>query len=203
MMVYCLMYRRFPTVFIFYIDHRNDIAINSFGLIMAVVGEKIAWYLDPIGAILVALIILFSWVSNAFEHIWLLVGKSAPKEFISKLIYMGVTHDDRILKVDTCRAYHAGHKYFVEMDIVMDEGLPLKVTHDVGQDLQRKLEGLADVERAFVHVDYDHQHDVNEEHKPLFAPKSNVKRSLGDIILFRKPKMAASGDSSSETTATQ
>ncbi|KAK4676961.1 hypothetical protein QC764_409500 [Podospora pseudoanserina] len=203
MMVYCLMYRRFPTVFIFYIDHRNDIAINSFGLIMAVVGEKIAWYLDPIGAILVALIILFSWVSNAFEHIWLLVGKSAPKEFISKLIYMGVTHDDRILKVDTCRAYHAGHKYFVEMDIVMDEGLPLKVTHDVGQDLQRKLEGLADVERAFVHVDYDHQHDVNEEHKPLFAPKSNVKRSLKDIILFRKPKMAASGDSSSETTATQ
>ena len=30
----------------------------------------------------------------------------------------------------------------------MDEDMPLKVTHDVSQTLQRKLEGLADVERA-------------------------------------------------------
>jgi hypothetical protein len=29
----------------------------------------------------------------------------------------------------------------VEVDIVMDEELPLKVTHDVSQTLQRKLEG--------------------------------------------------------------
>lgn len=59
----------------------------------------------------------------------------------------------------------------------------LKVTHDVSQTLQRKLEGmsnhdillentneigLADVERAFVHVDYDDLHDIFEEHKPLY-----------------------------------
>lgn len=40
-----------------------------------------------------------------------------------------------------CRAYHAGQHYYVEVDIVMDEDLPLKVTHDVSQTLQRKLEG--------------------------------------------------------------
>jgi hypothetical protein len=27
---------------------------------------------------------------------------------------------------------------------------------------------LSDVERAFVHVDYDGLHDVSEEHKPLY-----------------------------------
>lgn len=59
------------------------------------------WYLDPIGAICIALLILFSWVSNAFEQVWLLVGKSAPKEFISKLVYMTITHDAHIQKVDT------------------------------------------------------------------------------------------------------
>jgi divalent metal cation (Fe/Co/Zn/Cd) transporter len=41
-----------------------------------------------------------------------------------------------------CRAYHAGQNYYVEVDIVMDEDLPLKVTHDVSQTLQRKLEGM-------------------------------------------------------------
>ena len=101
MMIYCLFYRRFPAVQIFYIDHRNDIVVNIFGLIMSIVGDRFVWYLDPIGAILIALLILFSWVTNAFEHVWLLVGKAAPREFVSKLIYMAMTHDDRIDKVDT------------------------------------------------------------------------------------------------------
>lgn len=75
--------------------------MNIFGLVMSVVGQRLVWYLDPIGAICIALLILFSWVSNAFEQVWLLVGKSAPKEFISKLVYMTITHDPHIQKVDT------------------------------------------------------------------------------------------------------
>jgi hypothetical protein len=53
----------------------------------------------------------------------------------------------------------------------MDSDLSLRITHDVSQTLQRKLEGLADVERAFVHVDYDAEHDIGEEHKPLYEEK--------------------------------
>jgi divalent metal cation (Fe/Co/Zn/Cd) transporter len=68
---------------------------------MSVVGDKFIWYLDPIGAICIALLILFSWISNAFEQIWLLVGKAAPQEFIAKLIYMSITHDDQISMVET------------------------------------------------------------------------------------------------------
>jgi divalent metal cation (Fe/Co/Zn/Cd) transporter len=101
LMLYCLMYRKYPSVHVFYIDHRNDIAVNTFGLIMAVVGQRFVWYLDPIGAILIALLILFSWVTNAFEQVWLLVGKAAPRDFVSKLVYMSMNHDNRIVKVDT------------------------------------------------------------------------------------------------------
>lgn len=70
---------------------------------------------------------------------------------------MTLTHDPQILKVDTvseqtnatiagakvfqCRAYHAGEKFYVELDIIMDEEAPLKITHDVSQTLQRKIEG--------------------------------------------------------------
>lgn len=160
-MVYCFFLRRYPSVHVFFIDHRNDIVVNIFGLIMSIVGDRFVWYLDPIGAICIALLILFSWVSNAFEQVWLLVGKSAPKEFISKLVYMTITHDQQINKVETCRAYHAGQKYYVEVDVVMDQDTPLKISHDVGQSLQRKMEGLADVERAFVHIDYEHEHDTS------------------------------------------
>ncbi|KAI1443795.1 cation efflux protein, partial [Annulohypoxylon stygium] len=185
LMLYCLAYRRYPSVHVFFVDHRNDIVVNTFGLVMSIVGDRFVWYLDPIGAICIALLILFSWIANAFEQVWLLVGKSAPKEFVSKVIYMSMTHDPQIQKVDTCRAYHAGQNYYVEVDIVMDQDVPLKISHDVSQSLQRKLEGLSDVERAFVHVDYDDDHDIHQEHKPLYEEKK-PGRTLKDILLFRK-----------------
>ncbi|KAH3914941.1 hypothetical protein HBI56_017640 [Parastagonospora nodorum] len=192
--IFCFIFRRYPAVHVFFIDHRNDIVVNAFGLAMSIVGSRVAWYADPIGAILIGLLILVSWAANAFDHVWLLVGKSAPKEFISKLIYLVVTHDTRITKVDTCRAYHAGQNYYVEVDVVMDEDLPLKVTHDVSQTLQRKLEGLADVERAYVHVDYEGHHDIHEEHKPLYevTQKRTIKeRAKALFFLFGKKKDSA------------
>ncbi|KAF2463602.1 uncharacterized protein BDR25DRAFT_383455 [Lindgomyces ingoldianus] len=186
--IYCFLFRRYPSVHVFFIDHRNDIVVNIFGLTMSIVGTRVAWYADPIGAILIGVLILVSWAANAFDNVWLLVGKSAPKEFISKLIYLVVTHDNRIRKVDTCRAYHAGQNYYVEVDIVMDEEAPLKVTHDVSQSLQRKLEGLADVERAYVHVDYEDEHDINEEHKPLYdvTEKRSIKQRVKEMMSFSK-----------------
>ncbi|KAF2786435.1 hypothetical protein K505DRAFT_318469 [Melanomma pulvis-pyrius CBS 109.77] len=186
--VYCFILRRYPAVHVFYIDHRNDIVVNSFGLAMSIIGSRVEWFADPIGAILIGLLILISWAANAFEHVWLLVGKSAPNEFISKLIYLVLTHDTRIKKVDTCRAYHAGQNYYVEVDIVMDEDLPLKITHDVSQALQRKLEGLADVERAYVHVDYENEHDIKEEHKPLYeiTERRSIKQRVKELLSFSK-----------------
>ncbi|KAI0413162.1 hypothetical protein EKO27_g4942 [Xylaria grammica] len=183
LMLYCLVYRRYPSVHVFYIDHRNDIVVNSFGLTLSIIGNRVAWFVDPIGAIIIAVLILSSWVSNAFEQVWLLVGKSAPRDFISKLIYIAMTHDSRILKVDTCRAYHAGQRYYVEVDIIMDTDTPLKISHDVSQSLQKKFEGLSDVERAFVHVDYDCDHDPYEEHKKLYKAETE-NRTLKDTLLF-------------------
>lgn len=67
----------------------------------------------------------------------------------------------------------------------MDQDLPLKITHDVSQSLQRKLEGLGDVERAFVHVDYEDEHDVHEEHKPLYE-KNPIQVTWRERIFGRK-----------------
>jgi len=205
--VYCFILRRYPAARIFMIDHRNDIAVNLFGLIMSIVGSRFAkvWFLDPTGAILIALLILYSWASTAFEHVWYLVGKSAPQDFLNKVVYVSITHDERIQKIDTVRAYHAGDKYYAEVDIIMDEGEPLKVTHDVSQTLQRKLEGLADVERAFVHVDYDFEHDVFDEHKALYEktkPKA-VRKPLAERVKGRLSIIGFSPDSSPEVEPEQ
>lgn len=112
MFVHCFFMRRYPAAHIFIIDHRNDIVVNVFGLIMSIMGTKYnsVWFLDPTGAMCIAVLILSSWASTVFEHMWLLVGKSAPQEFLNKLVYVAVTHDERICKIETVcflpRLYH-------------------------------------------------------------------------------------------------
>lgn len=69
-----------------------------------------------------------------------------------------MTHSPYILSLDTVRAWHSGPRLIVEVDVVMDQNQTLKATHDVAEQLQTKLESLPDVERAYVHVDYETSH---------------------------------------------
>lgn len=66
-----------------------------------------------------------------------------------------MTHSPHILSLDTVRAWHSGPRLIVEVDIVMDERQTLKETHDVAEALQMKLESLPNIERCYVHVDYE------------------------------------------------
>ena len=69
-----------------------------------------------------------------------------------------MTHSPMITAIDTVRAYTSGPRLLVEVDIVMDPHESLRATHDVAEELQMKLESLPDVERAYVHVDYETTH---------------------------------------------
>jgi divalent metal cation (Fe/Co/Zn/Cd) transporter len=150
-------------------DHRNDLFINGFGILMSAGGSKLRWYLDPMGAIILGLGVIISWGRTIYTEFELLAGKSASHDFLQLLIYKCATFTDEIDKIDTVRAYHSGPDYFVEVDIVMDGSTPLWKAHDISQQLQDKLEVLPNVERAFVHVDHEWTH-VPEHRKPPKSP---------------------------------
>ncbi|KAF8273829.1 CDF-like metal transporter [Lactarius quietus] len=157
--LYCYSLRsKSSQVEVLWEDHRNDIFINSFGLLMSAGGSKLAWYLDPIGAILIALGVIVAWTRTIYTQFELLAGKSAPHDFLQLIIYKAMTFSDEIEKIDTVRAYHSGPDYFVEVDVVMDANTPLWKAHDISQQLQDKIEVLPNVERAFVHVDHETTH---------------------------------------------
>ena len=44
--------------------------------------------------------------------------------------------------------------------------------------------GLADVERAYVHVDYENEHDIKEEHKPLYeiTERRSIKQRVKQLL---------------------
>nr|KAG5711900.1 hypothetical protein BaRGS_026341 [Batillaria attramentaria] len=90
--------------------------------------------------------------------------KTGP-DFLSKITWLVLNHDHRIRHVDTVRAFHFGNNFLVEVDIVLPGSMDLCSAHEIGETLQQKLENMDEVERAFVHVDYEWTHNPEAEHK--------------------------------------
>ncbi|KAK6080178.1 cation efflux family protein [Seiridium cupressi] len=149
---------KYSQVDILWQDHRNDLLINGFGILTSVGGAKLAWWIDPMGAIILSVLISGIWLRTASQEFMLLVGVVASVETQQLITYVCVTHSPLIQGIDTVRVYHSGPRLIAEVDIVMDPNATLRATHDVAEELQFKLEDLPDIERAYVHVDYETTH---------------------------------------------
>ncbi|PHH79760.1 hypothetical protein CDD80_3880 [Ophiocordyceps camponoti-rufipedis] len=149
---------RYSQVKILWQDHRNDLFVNAFGILTAVGGARLEWWIDPAGAITLSIIISAVWLRTSFAEFLLLVGVVPSVETQQLLTYVSLTHSPMIREIDTMRAYYSGPRLIVEVDVVMDSTVTLAESHDVAEDLQCKLESLPEVERAYVHIDYETTH---------------------------------------------
>mmetsp|Transcript_34207 Transcript_34207/g.74775 ORF Transcript_34207/g.74775 Transcript_34207/m.74775 type:complete len:432 (-) Transcript_34207:229-1524(-) len=139
-------------------DHRNDVLTNGIGLAGAIAGEKLFFWIDPLGAILLAAYIVWNWGNAAMENVKNMVGLSASPELLQKLTFMCYNHHSEVMKIDTVRAYTFGPRYIAEVDVVLPADMPLQQAHDIGESLQDRLESIPEIERAFVHLDYEYDH---------------------------------------------
>ena len=176
-------------------DHRNDVITNTFGLIAAIIGDRLYYWVDPLGAMILAAYIVKNWSVTALENIKAMVGLSAPPEFLTKLTYLAWNSDPRILGVDTVRAYTFGPAFFVEVDVVLPEDMSVRVAHDIGEALQDRIEKLPEVERAFVHIDFetDHQPEHNTtwfEEKERMMKENEEKKASGNKKSSQEVEMA-------------
>ncbi|KAI9832306.1 MAG: hypothetical protein M1826_001992 [Phylliscum demangeonii] len=157
--LYCWTLRKtYSQIRILWEDHRNDIIINGVGILTSLGGSQIRWWIDPAGAVVLSCIIATLWLRTAYREFQLLIGVTADPQLQQLITYVSMTHSPRISQIDTVRAYHSGPRIIVEVDVVMDPEESLRATHDVAEELQSKLESLPDVERAYVHVDYETSH---------------------------------------------
>ncbi|KAH8831648.1 CDF-like metal transporter [Flagelloscypha sp. PMI_526] len=154
-------------------DHRNDIAVCSFGLLTSTGGAKLKWWIDPMGAIILGTTNTLLWSYRIYREFELLSGKSASHEFIQMITYKALTFDAQVQGVDTVRAYHSGPKYFVEVDLIFSPDLSLRRAHDLGELLQDEIEVLPNVERAFVHLDWEGRHAIEHNNSMMTGKRSH------------------------------
>ncbi len=136
-------------------DHKNDIMTNSFSVISSTVAHYFpkAWFVDPVGAILISCLIFYNWLHVGMDHASKIVGLSAPPETLEHITELAAQHHAQ-LELDIIRAYHFGPNFLVELEVVLPWDMSVKEAHDIALSLQQKVEQQSFVERCFVHVDY-------------------------------------------------
>ena len=136
-------------------DAMTDVVFNIFSIVFPIVGYYAQlWFLDALGGLLLSLYVIINWSRTSSTHIQNLTGAAAPPEDRNILLYLTMRFARSINSIQGCQAYHAGDKLNVEVDVVLDEGMTLRDSHDLGESLQYVLESVPNVDRAFVHLDY-------------------------------------------------
>ncbi|KAM0713506.1 hypothetical protein Q7P37_010468 [Cladosporium fusiforme] len=136
-------------------DCQTDVIFNTFSLLFPFIGHKAdLWWLDPLGAGLLSLFIIYDWGHTCFDNVTRLSGEAADDQMIKKLMYLAWRFSPVVEGFKSVTAYHAGDSLWVEFDILLKEDTPLSRTHDIVETLQYCCEGLKEVDRCFVSADY-------------------------------------------------
>ena len=136
-------------------DAMTDVVFNIFSIIFPILGYYLhIWWLDALGGLVLSFYVIFNWSLTTSTHIRNLTGAAADPTDRNILLYLTMRFAKTIQKIQGIQAYHAGDKLNVEVDIVLDENMSLRDSHDLGESLQYVLESVPSVDRAFVHLDY-------------------------------------------------
>lgn len=136
-------------------DCKTDVYFNTLSLLFPLVGKALdVWWLDPLGAAILSVFIIFDWAGTAFENVTRLSGSMVDDRLFRKVTFLMWRFSPIVEGFKSIKAYHAGDGVWVEVDILLDPYTPLMKSHDIAETLQYCLEGLPEVDRAFVTTDY-------------------------------------------------
>lgn len=130
---------------------------------------------------------VISYLVQFLPDIWLfppgnlahLACISAPSEFINFITYKARTFSAFITAVDNVRVYHCGPEYFAEVNVVLPPNIPLWEAHEIAQPLQDEIEKLKEVDRCFVHGEFEASNSVSQPFLPSLEPFCLFKEGLG------------------------
>ena len=136
-------------------DCKTDVYFNTLSLLFPLIGKQAGvWWLDPAGAAILSVFIIYDWADTAFENVTRLCGSAVEDPLLQKLTFLAYRFTPIVKGIKTITAYHAGDGVWVEYDLLLDEKTPLRRAHDIAETLQYCCEGLDEVDRAFVTTDY-------------------------------------------------
>jgi len=134
------------------IDSRNDVLVSAV-VLFGVLGALRGWpKLDSLAAIAVGIFILWSGYSMGMENIGYLMGKAPEKPLIAR-IESEALKVSGVLGVENIRAHYVGNYIHVEIQIRVDGNIPISEAHEIGREVEERVESLEEIDKCFIHLE--------------------------------------------------
>ena len=125
------------------LDCKTDVYFNTISLLFPLIGKRFhIWYLDPLGAALLSVYVVYDWANTSLSTIIRLTGTTVSSQMDKKLMYLAWRFSPIIDAYKSMTAYHIGDGVVVEVEITLDESTSLPRAHDISQTMQYCFEGI-------------------------------------------------------------
>jgi len=119
---------------------------------VALLGLILSGMWDAIAGIAVGAWVLVSAFSVIRENLSYLMGK-APRHEVIQEIRRLAGETPGVLGVSEVKAHYVGAELHVEVIITVSPDISVREAHDIGTEVQKRVESAEEVSRAFVHMD--------------------------------------------------
>jgi cation diffusion facilitator family transporter len=133
-------------------DNLSDVLTSSAAFLGALGSRYIHPMLDAAGGILVALWIFRAVYRAARENLGFLTGAGADEELRLRMV-REVEKIPGVLQVHHLMSEYTGPRVVVDLHVNVDGGITLAQAHDIADKVIACLEGMPEVDRAYVHVE--------------------------------------------------
>jgi cation diffusion facilitator family transporter len=133
-------------------DHRNDVLISA-AVILGVGASNLGFPIfDPIAAIVVGLWIIQAGFGIGRSNIKYLMGEAPPTAMVDAIMARAKAVPG-VLGLHDVSAHYVGTTVEVALHVDVDRRLSVEEAHIISEKVQREIEGVRDISRAFVHID--------------------------------------------------
>ncbi|MCK5236883.1 MAG: cation transporter [Deltaproteobacteria bacterium] len=134
------------------VDSACDVAVSAAALV-GIIGVKMGYPLfDPAAGIVISLWIIYTGYKIGLENIDYLMGK-APEDSLLRDIKLSAVNVPGVHGVNTVRAHYVGPFIHVEIHVELPRYLSIYDSHEISDEVEKRIESISSVERAFIHID--------------------------------------------------
>ena len=134
------------------VDAGNDVMIGLV-VIIGIVGVKFGYpALDSITGLLVGIVVIFTGIKVGKENIDYLMGKVAPEDIVEEIKNTALSING-VQGINDVFSHYVGNVIHVEVHIEVAPEMSTRESHDLGKCVQRAIENLPNINRAFIHID--------------------------------------------------
>jgi cation diffusion facilitator family transporter len=134
------------------VDSLNDVLSTSISL-LGLIGVQLGFkYVDGIGGIIIAVIIMKSVYDIVRENIGYLMGQSADETLILQIANAALKTEG-VRGINELNSHYIGNKFNVEIHIDVDKNFSTEKSHDIGKSVEKQISKIPDINKVFVHID--------------------------------------------------